>query len=139
MQKLRAKYKEHEMLESEEDDSKSLISSISSASISKHVFQNDKVHNTMFHSLVKKESSGIRSSSSKAEQKVTRQRNVVDKNNKYMKKSGLFVIPEEDQYVDYLKTYKPLNEKFAIRKIVRKDNFRVVPSDQGVYFGQFSD
>ena len=59
----------------------------------------------------------------------------MDKDNKYQKKNGLFVIPEEDEYVDYLKSYKPINDKFAIKKIVRKDNFKVVPSEEGVYFG----
>ena len=30
-----------------------------------------------------------------------------------------------------------MNDKFSIKNLVRKDNFQVVPSDEGVYFGEY--
>lgn len=54
-----------EMLDSDSDDGKSVRSSISSASISKHIFDSEKKSsNTMFHTLNKQEGSARKSSKS---------------------------------------------------------------------------
>lgn len=119
---MRIRYKQLLQEDSEEDDNKSVASSVSSASISKHVFNSDNKVNTMFHTLNKKASSNNGSSIDKRAESRLKSQSEPQKKEKplFQKKSGLFVIPEEDEYVDYLKNYKPINENFTIKKLIRK-------------------
>lgn len=60
----------------------------------------------MFHSLKKKQTSSVKS------ERLNKTEEKNDPNAKkftYQKKSGLFIIPEENEYVPYLKNYEPLN------------------------------
>lgn len=53
--------------------------------------------------------------------------------------NGLFKIPEEDEFEDYLKGYKPLNPTFNVRQLVQSRNFHIIPTGNNVYFGEVID
>jgi hypothetical protein len=59
----------------------------------------------MFHTLSNKTSSNMSSKANKSQPIPDKEK----KNPIYQKKNGLFVIPEEDEFVDYLKNYEPMN------------------------------
>lgn len=37
----------------------------------------------------------------------------------YQKKNGLFVIPEEDEYVSYIKDYEPMSNKLKMKNLLK--------------------
>lgn len=114
---------------------------MSNASISKYVFEKGKNTSTVFNTLNKQEKSNshVAKSSVKSE-KLKKEGSPQGEKKKqkfaYQKKNGLFIIPEEDQYVTYLKDYEPMSEKFKMKQVLRSENFKVVKSEEGIYFGQ---
>lgn len=42
--------------------------------------------------------------------------------------NGLFRIPEEDEYADYLRGYNNVAENFNIKKLARKPGFKIEKS-----------
>jgi hypothetical protein len=50
--------------------------------------------------------------------------------------NGLFKIPEEVEFFSYLSKYKPINSKFDVLKLIKSENFKIVPMKNSVYFGE---
>lgn len=50
--------------------------------------------------------------------------------------TGLFAIPEEQEYVDYLKSYKPISKDFKIKSLIKSENFKILKYNDTLYFGE---
>lgn len=53
--------------------------------------------------------------------------------------NGLFPIPEEEEFQDYLSKYKPLDPEFDVGRLVKQPDFHIVPADGKVFFGQIKN
>ena len=120
---MKDKYRQ---LNSSLDDSRSEISSLSTASISKYIFDGGAKVNTIFHSLKSKETKSVKFKKDQSSKNL----NNNNKNAKftYQKKNGLFIIPEEEEYVPYIKDYEPLDPKFSLKNLIRSPHFKVLKS-----------
>lgn len=49
--------------------------------------------------------------------------------------TGLFAIPEEQEYVDYLKSYQPISKDFKIKNLIKSENFKILKYNDTLYFG----
>lgn len=57
-----------------------------------------------------------------------------------MRTNGTFIVPERDDYKNYLKKYKAMDSKnFNIKEIVKKPLFTIVEEEEGVYFGEYEN
>lgn len=99
-------------------------------SISSFSVQNKKDSSTIFH--VQKKKLEVKLSNSQIGSKKHSKAYSVLSN-------GLFKIPEEEEFEDYLLNYKPMNPEFDLKQLVKEPNFQIVPANGKVYFGQISN
>lgn len=94
-----------------------------SLSLSSFIFKGVKRQNTNFHLLNQTQKS--------FEKELSRKNSMLS--------NGLFRIPEEAEYSEYLRSHRPMDPNFKAKNLLKKQTFRIVRSDDEVYFGEVDE